>query len=110
MITEFIIDNIGYPIATGVGALIQFIIHKRKNNAEAAGVEIDNDTRVVDKWKEWADKMETTVSHLTEKLDKQRIECDQETRQLQEQITMHERRIFMLEAENHQLQKKIGDT
>lgn len=110
MIMEFILNNIGIPIAAGVGAGINWLFNKRKNNAEAKGVELSNDTieltneaTIVDKWIKWSEKMEAELIEVKKELKQQKIDCAEETKVMQSQISSHEMRIFELERENTDL-------
>lgn len=109
-VINWLFEHIGYPLATALGVGAQWLINKRKNTAEAKHVEIDNDGKVIDKWIQWSEKMERNLHEVQQELTAQRMDCDKETRQLQQQISQHERRIFLLEAENNHLKTQVGDT
>lgn len=102
----FIVENIGYTAATGIGAAISWVVNKRRNSADAKAIELTNDEKVIDKWIQWSEKMEDELTEVKNEMHQQREECAKETEDLQHQIAAHEKRIFELERENDDLKKK----
>ena len=104
-VLTFVTDNIAIPIAGGIGAGINWILNKRKNNADAKTVELSNDAQIINKWMQWGEKMEREVAELQAELRQQKIDCAKETHEMQKQISQHERRIIELERENSDLKR-----
>lgn len=102
----WISDNIAVPIAGGIGAGINWLFNKRKNNAEAKTVELSNEERIIDKWIKWSEKMESELTEVKNELHQQKVDCDADTQRLQAQIAELENRVLELERENHELKKK----
>lgn len=102
----FVADNIAVPIAGGIGAGINWLFNKRKNNADAKTVELSNDAQIIQKWMHWGEKMERELTEVQAELRQQKIDCAKETQDMQRQIREHEHRIVELERENHELKRK----
>ena len=105
-ILTFVGDNIAVPIAGGIGAGINWVFNKRKNNADAKTVELSNDAQIIAKWMQWGEKMEREVAELQAELRQQKIDCAKETQEMQKQISQHEKRIIELERENSELKRR----
>ena len=102
----WISDNIAVPIAGGIGAGINWLLNKRKNNAEAKTVELSNEEKVLDKWIKWSEKMESELTEVKNELHQQKVDCDADTQHLQGQIVELEHRVLELERENNELKKR----
>jgi len=80
-------------LTSGLSAFFGWFFSRKKTNAEAVGAEIDNDTKVINLWKEWAE-------HLKEDFEEKCNEMNKEIQRLS-------KRIEELETENRNHLKTI---
>ena len=90
-------DNLFTVILTAFGAFIGWFFTRRKTKAEAIGSEIDNDTKVVDLWRNWSahlqdqiQEMETKIQQLTQRIEELEEENKQHLKTI-ENLLLHGR-------------------
>lgn len=90
-------DNIFTVILTAFGAFIGWFFTRRKTKAEAIGSEIDNDTKVVDLWRNWSahlqdqiEEMEGKIAQLTQRIEELEEENKQHLKTI-ENLLLHGR-------------------
>lgn len=90
-------DNLFTVILTAFGAFIGWFFTRRKTKAEAIGSEIDNDTKVVDLWRNWSahlqdqiEEMETKIQQLTQRIEELEEENKQHLKTI-ENLLLHGR-------------------
>lgn len=90
-------DNLFTVLITAFGAFIGWFFTRRKTKAEAIGSEIDNDTKVVDLWRNWSahlqeqiEEMETKIQQLTQRIEELEEENKQHLKTI-ENLLLHGR-------------------
>lgn len=90
-------DNLFTVLITAFGAFIGWFFTRRKTKAEAIGSEIDNDTKVVDLWRNWSahlheqiQEMETKIAQLTQRIEELEEENKQHLKTI-ENLLLHGR-------------------
>lgn len=90
-------DNVFTIIVTAFGAFVGWFFTRRKTKAEAIGSEIDNDTKVVDLWRNWSahlheqiQEMETKIAQLTHRIEELEEENKQHLKTI-ENLLLHGR-------------------
>jgi peptidoglycan hydrolase CwlO-like protein len=90
-------DNLFTVILTAFGAFIGWFFTRRKTKAEAIGSEIDNDTKVVDLWRNWSahlqdqiEEMEGKIAQLTQRIEELEEENKQHLKTI-ENLLLHGR-------------------
>jgi TolA-binding protein len=90
-------DNLFTVILTAFGAFIGWFFTRRKTKAEAIGSEIDNDTKVVDLWRNWSahlqdqiQEMEGKIAQLTQRIEELEEENKQHLKTI-ENLLLHGR-------------------
>lgn len=64
-------DTILTILISASTAFLGWFFTKRKYNAEAVGAEIDNDTKVIHLWKEWAENLKNDFDAKCNKMSKE---------------------------------------
>lgn len=87
-------ENLFTIFLTGFGAFLGWFFTRRKSKAEAIGSEIDNDTKVVDLWRNWSahlqdqiEEMEIKIKHLTDRIEELEAENKQHLQTIERLIT-----------------------
>ena len=88
-------DTILTILISASTAFLGWFFTKRKYNAEAVGTEIDNDTKVINLWKEWAENLKNDFD----------IKCNK----MSNEIEKLSERIQELETENKKHLQTIKD-
>ena len=90
-------DNLFTVLITAFGAFIGWFFTRRKTKAEAIGSEIDNDTKVVDLWRNWSahlqdqiEEMEGKIQQLTQRIEELEEENKQHLKTI-ENLLLHGR-------------------
>lgn len=92
---EFIYNQLGLIISTGIGGFVGWFFTRRKTNADATGTEIENGKKVVDLYKEALDDLpvryELKLKHVEEMASKVENLFHQKEQILLQEIEYHKK-------------------
>lgn len=111
----WLMDNIGVPIAGGLGAGINWLFNKRKNNAETDGEIIKNFKEAIHEWKELREiykseiqENRVEIERLRELIKKNQIDCDNTNKLMEARIKTLEAEIIEDKKLIKELNKKLN--
>lgn len=82
-------DTLLTIIISASSAFLGWFFTRKKYNAEAIGAEIDNDTKVINLWKEWAENLRTDFDTKCNNMSKEIERLSLRIEELEEENRNH---------------------